>query len=390
MAMTGNFFPGVVFLRCLSLTILLLIPGCGEKRLGIIYIPDTLLFAGDTIPLQEPEIRERLERELRINQYWQASTIQWLRRSQRWFPLFDSLLTLHGLPCDLRYLVAIESGFENVSSHRGAAGFWQLMEPTALEFGLIINNEIDERLDPEKSGIAACRQLQRGYAEFKSWPATAVSYNIGVNGLKSVMQAQHTNSFFDLIINQESARYLFRILAAKLILENPEKYGYERLEPFPAYQWKNLRVTDSIPDLPWWCRKRGISYKCFRILNPWIKGLSLHLPAGKQHIEVRIPLDCRVFTKIELPDAPAADSMVLRMGDVGQHLINQKDMKGLRGAAGDMLQIPKKFHLVNRGENLSTIAQMFNLSVSDLNRLNPELAGTNGLREGFSLRLLPD
>lgn len=390
MAMTGSFFSGIVFIRCLSLVLFLLITGCGEKRAGKVYIPDVLLFAGDTIPLQEPEIKERLERELRINQYWQASTIQWLRRSQRWFPLIDSLLTLHGLPGDFRYLVAIESGFENVSSHRGAAGFWQLMEPTALEFGLIINDEIDERLDPEKSGMAACRQLQRGYAEFKSWPATAVSYNIGVQGLKSVMQAQYTNSFYDLTINQESARYLFRILAAKLILENPEKYGFERLEPFPVYQWKNLRVIDSIPDLPWWCRKNGFSYKCFRILNPWIKGFSLHLPAGKQHLGVKIPIDCRVFTKIELPDAPAADSMVLRMGDVGQHLINQKDMKGFRGPAADMPLIPEKFHVVKRGENLSAIARRFNLSVSDLYRLNPDLAGTNGLREGFSLRLLPD
>lgn len=364
------------------------IASCREDRAGSVEIPDLVVFAGDTIPVWEPDVRERLERELRINQYWQANTLQWLRRSRRWFPLIDSLLASHKIPADFRYLVAIESGFENVSSSKGATGFWQLMEPTALEFGLIVNSEIDERLDPGKSGVAACRLLQRGFAEFKSWPAAAVSYNIGVHGLKSVFQAQYTDSFYDVLINQESSRYFFRILAAKLILENPEKYGFEQPEAMSDYQWKKQIIADSIPDLAWWCRKNGFSYKCFRLLNPWVKSARLHIPAGLTQLMVKIPLDCRQFTSMELSSLPA-DSAVAFSNLVEEKLVSHKDMGGFQ--ATDVQKAKQaKFYTVRKGENLSMLAIRFQVSVTTLYQLNPELRKKTGLQEGFRLRLAPD
>ena len=362
---------------------------CREHRAGEVPVPETLVFAGDTIPLNEPEIRERLERELLINRYWHASTAQWIRKAERWFPLIDSLLKKNGVPADFRYLVAIESGFENVSSPKGASGFWQLMEGTAADFGLLINAEIDERLDPEKSTDAACRLLLRGYKEFASWPETAVSYNIGIRGLRSVMQAQYTDSFYDLLINPESGRYLFRILAAKLILENPEAYGFAKAEPRQAYRWREEEIRDSLPDLPWWCRKNGFSYKCFRLLNPWIKTSRLHLPEGRASLKIRIPLDCRVFTSSGLPPVPALDSLSAEYRNTDASLVDKKDIHAFH-RAGKTAEEKYREYLVKKGDNLSSIARSNGLSMSELLRLNPSLNGdAANLREGLVLRLLP-
>ena len=353
------------------------------------HLPEFLVFAGDTIPLEEPEIRERLERELLINQYWHSNTIQWLRKSQRWFPVMDSILDASGVPADFRYLVPIESGFENVISPKGATGFWQLMEGTATEFGLIVSPEIDERLDPEKATVAACKLIMRGYRQFKSWPETAVSYNIGITGLRSVMQAQYSDSYFDLLINQESGRYLFRILAAKLIMENPAQYGFEIPEAIPPYKWKNQLLTDSIPDLPWWCRKQGFSYKCFRLLNPWIKTSYLHLPPGRSILQVKIPLDCKLFTGIGLPDLPAADSLARQYRITEENLVGKKDITAFRSSGKDSARM-KKVHLVRRGEAASNIARQYGLSLSALLSLNPDLSGNpKNLQEGMSLKVSP-
>lgn len=301
-----------------------------KEGAGRVFIPDALLFAGEKVPVQEPDIRERLEKELLVNRYWYSSTSQWLRRSVRWFPIIDSVLKKNGVPADFRYLVAIESGFENVVSPKGATGFWQIMEATGLEYGLVITPEIDERLDPEKAGEAACKLLKRGHDQLHSWSAASVSYNVGIQGLKSVMNAQYTDSFYDVLINQESSRYLFRILAAKLILENPEKYGFEKPKPVPAYQWKNQEISEPIPDLPWWCRRQGFSYKCFRLLNPWIKTSRLKFPDGMSSVKVKMPVNCGLFTSLQLPEEPVNDSLASGNESIEANLVQQKDVKKLK------------------------------------------------------------
>jgi hypothetical protein len=254
---------------------------------------------------------------------------------------------------------------------------------------LIVNSEIDERLDPEKATIAACKLIIRGYNQFKSWPETAVSYNIGITGLKSVMQAQYSDSYFDLLINPESGRYLFRILAAKLIMENPVLYGFEIPEAIPPYQWKYQLLTDSIPDLPWWCRKQGFSYKCFRLLNPWIKTSYLHMQPGRSMLQVKIPLDCRLFTGIGLPDLPAADSLARQYRITEENLVGKKDITAFRSSGKDSVRM-KKVHLVRRGEAASNIAHQYGLSLSALLSLNPDLSGNpKNLQEGMSLKVSP-
>jgi len=378
-----------------ALAFLFSLQACKQaEKAGEVWIPEILTFAGDTVPISDPDIKERLERELLINRYWHASTAQWIMRSGRWFPLFDSLLQKNGVPADFKYLVAIESGFDNVVSNKGATGFWQLMEPTAREFGLQIDSEIDERLDPERSTLAACKLLLRGRREFGKWPETAVSYNIGVNGLRSVMEAQYTDSFYDLLINQESGRYFFRILAAKLILENPERYGFENLKPAKAYSWKEIEISDSIPDLAWWCRKNGFTYKCFRLLNPWIRTSAIHLPNGRNTLKVKMPLDCKQFTDMDIPPIPALDSAALKNRHTEENLVGKKDMAGFGAAVsgkstGTAEQL--KFHEIARGESLSLISIRYGINLSALFRLNPELKGrADKVHEGMKIRIKED
>jgi len=371
---------------------LILLGSCKEKNQGSelildVYMPEVLTFAGDTIPIQDQEIRERLERELWINTYWQSNTAQWIKKSGKWFPLIDSILKANKIPEDFKYLVAIESGFENVSSNKGAVGFWQLMEPTAKEYGLIINEEIDQRLDVEKAGTAACQLLNRGKTRLETWTAVAASYNIGINGLKKVMDAQYSDNYYDLLINQETGRYLFRILAAKLILSQPEKYGFGLLQAYPQWTSKRQVMDSSIMDLAFWCRKRGFSYKCFRLVNPWIKSNSLHIADSLGRLTVSIPTNCKTYTSNPLPGKSIFlnDSSSEAQKAVFQNLINKKDMM-----AQKMSDSPKKieFHEVKSGENLSLIASKYQLSMADLFGLNPGLEKKqNRITKGLKLRI---
>ena len=370
----------------------LLLCSCGNQNkngIGDVYIPPVLTFAGDTIPIHDPEIRERLEREIWINQYWQSSTAMWIKKSGRWMPMLDSILRKNQVPEDFKYLVAIESGFENVTSNKGAVGFWQIMEPTGREFGLRIDNEVDERLNPEKSAEAACRLILRGKNVLGKWPETAISYNIGITGLKSVMAGQYSDSFYDLLINPESGRYLFRILAAKLILSQPEKYGFTNLKPYDSYLFKNLVVDQSIPDLPYWCRKNGYSFKCFRALNPWLKTNHIEISDSLGPITFKIPTNCVVYTKLGLPEFPQTDSIVHINNHVYTNLVNQKNIIALKEGASPKVKT-NEFHEIHSGESLGIIAQKYNISLSELFNLNPGLEkNQHKILKGQKLRIGP-
>jgi LysM repeat protein len=378
-------------LACLFIA-LFLFGSCKEnnqnsKQIQDLYVPGVLTFAGDTIPVQDQDIRERLERELWINTYWQSNTAQWIKKSGKWFPLIDSILKANNIPEDFKYLVAIESGFENVSSNKGAVGFWQLMEPTAKEFGLIINEEIDQRLDPEKAGTAACLLLKRGKASLGTWTAVAASYNIGITGLKKVMDSQYSDNYYDLLINQETGRYLFRILAAKLILSQPEKYGFGTLQSYPQWIYKKQVLDSTILNLAYWCRINGFSYKCFRLVNPWIRSNSIHIADSIGQITISIPTNCKTYTSKPLPinSIFQKDSSFDSQKAVFQNLVNKKDM-----IAQKMAETPKneEFHEVKSGENLSLIASKYQLSMEELFELNPGLkAKQNKITKGLKLRI---
>ncbi len=358
-----------------------------EKGIGEIYIPEVVTFAGDTIPISDPEIRERLEKELWINVYWQSNTALWIKRSGRWFPLIDSILKSRQVPEDFRYLVPVESGFENVTSNKGAVGFWQIMEPTAKEFGLVVNEEIDQRLDPVKSTEAACSLLLRGKRVLGNWTSVAASYNVGISGLQKVMAAQYTDNFYDLLINQETGRYFFRALAAKLIISHPEKYGFKELKPYTPYETKTTILDSSVRDLAFWCRQNGFSYKCFRMVNPWVRTGRIMLSDSLPRLAISIPQNCSLYTRLELQPLPVQDSILMANQAVIQNLVNKKDMKAHANPEKSKSKLPD-VHEVKAGENLSLIAQKYQLTSEQLFALNPGLRQKqNKIHKGMKIRV---
>ena len=183
-------------------------------------------FANEKVPLEDDLVWERFDKELLKNVYWQSNTILYLKRANRYFPIIDSILNANKIPVDFRYLAVIESGLENVRSPSGASGIWQIMRSTAKEYGIEVNRDIDERYNLEIATQFACDYLNKAFEEFNNWTIAAASYNMGINGMRSNLKKQNVESYYDLNLNSETSRYIFRILAVKTIFENPKKYGF--------------------------------------------------------------------------------------------------------------------------------------------------------------------
>ena len=246
-------------------------------------IPESVTFAGQKISLKEFDVRERFDRELLTNVYWQSQTILLLKRANRFFPTIERILKEQSMPDDLKYVALIESGLMNVVSPAGAAGFWQFMDKTGKQYGLTINTEVDERYNLEKATYAACKYFKESYAVFNDWGLVAASYNMGIEGLRRQLKNQSGSSYYDLFLNTETSRYVFRILAMKEIAEKPQQYGFyiaknHLYDPIPTI---NLSVNYSIPDLAAWAIQFKTNYKTVKLLNPWLRSNTLTLKEGE-------------------------------------------------------------------------------------------------------------
>lgn len=235
-------------------------------------VPDSVNFAGEIIPLTDVDLKERFDRELVVNNFWHSNTILFLKRANRWFPMIKQVFHKEGVPEDLMYISIVESGLRQVTSPAGAKGFWQFMKPTAKQYGLKVNREVDERLNIEKSTVAACQYLKSAYKELGSWTLAAASYNRGVRGVSNALNHQEVDSYFDLSLNEETSRYVFRILAIKEIMTSPQKYGFKIAteQLYPVYEAKAVKIDQSIDSLVDWAQKHGTTLKVIRRLNPWI------------------------------------------------------------------------------------------------------------------------
>jgi hypothetical protein len=264
-----------------------------NAQISLPEIPNELTFCGEPVPLHDPDIKERLEKELIINMNKHASTILILKESGRWKSYLQAKLDSAGVPKEFFYLAVIESELDPMSrSSAGATGFWHFKESTAKEYGLEISDYVDERRDPEKSTKAASEFLKRAYKKFGSWTLAAAAFNRGSKGIENALNGQHIKSYYQLYLNEETTRYVFRILALKLIIEAPEKYGY-RLSPSDYYQpveYKTIFIDKSIHDLPQFAESLGISYQTLKEHNPWIQNTDykLVLTEGKKY-KIRIP-----------------------------------------------------------------------------------------------------
>lgn len=254
--------------------------------------PQSISFAGEVAPLDKYYVLERLDRELLVNNFWHSNSILVLKRAAKYFPIIEPILQENGIPDDFKYLAVIESGLTQVTSPVGAEGFWQFMPQTARDFGLEVNGDIDERLNLIKATESAAAYLTVAYAEFGNWTLAAAAYNAGVQRIKTSLGKQQTNSYYDLFLNEETSRYMYRMLATKLIFESPESYGFvipkAQTYPFP----KNKLVKVSISPIDWvaFAQSQNMSYADLREMNPWIKGYQLSNRNNKVY-EVRVLVD---------------------------------------------------------------------------------------------------
>jgi len=256
-----------------------------------LYFPTSVDFAGEPTPLQISDVRERLDRELLVNANLDATTVLIIRRANRYFPIIEPILQQYGVPDDFKYLAVIESGLMNVTSPSGAKGFWQFMPDTAKERGMEVNELVDERYHLEKSTEAACKYLLAAKAKFGTWTMAAASYNGGMAGLSKRVDEQKVTNYYDLGLTDETARYVFRIIALKEIMKNPALYGFSIYQDdlYPPIPTKNVEVDSTINDLTGFAQSQGINYKILKIHNPWLRDKKLLNPNKKKY-EIKIPL----------------------------------------------------------------------------------------------------
>ncbi len=236
-------------------------------------LPEELEFAGETVPLDNFDTRESLDRELLVNGYWQSRTLMILKKSKRYFKVIEPVLKKYGVPDDFKYLCMAESGFENAVSPAKAVGVWQLLEGTAKEYGLEVNENVDERYNLEKSTEVACKYLLESYARYGNWTMAAATYNVGRKGLDNQIAKQNTNSYYDLLLNEETARYVFRLIAHKLITEDPDKYGFQLEEEdyYPVISTHQIKVDTAITNIALFARSQSTNYKIIKQFNPWLR-----------------------------------------------------------------------------------------------------------------------
>lgn len=261
-------------------------------KIKALKIPESLNFAGEYAPLTQEDIRERIDRELLVNTYWQSNGLLLIKKAHKFFPIIEPILKKNGIPDDFKYLAVIESGLSNVTSPAGAKGFWQIMQSTAREKGLEVNSNVDERYNLEKSTQAACDYLNEAYEKFGNWTLAAASYNAGKRGISRRMETQMVDSYYDLLLVSETARYIPRVLAIKEILSNPKNYGfiYDQDDLYNLIPTKTVKVDTVITNIAVFSKNLGINYKIMKLHNPWLRENKLN-NASRRMYEIKIPIE---------------------------------------------------------------------------------------------------
>lgn len=336
-------------------------------RIYSLQLPDEMHFAGEQVPLQNSDVWERFDREMLVNIYWQSNTLLVIKRANRWFPLIEKILSEQGIPDDFKYIAMIESAFQNVTSPSGAQGFWQFLDETAKKYNLEVNEYVDERYHVEKATIAACNYFKEAYSYFNNWTLVAASYNMGIGGVNTQIKRQKVSSFYDLFLNIETSRYIFRILAAKEIYENQEKYGFYVLKrhlykPLKTYE----RIVDTtIANLTDFAIQNQVTYRTLKLYNPWLRTTEL-------------PNKDRKVYRILLPEQSVEDDMS------DEVLIDEEVIE--KAPVPEPSEIKVVNHTVIKNEKLNDIALKYKVSVDDLKKWNN--LSTEKLKKGQVLQVL--
>ncbi len=254
-------------------------------------VPSQVVFDGTAIDLRRYDRRERMDREMMAFTYMHSTTMLLIKRANRYFPIVEPILKANGIPDDFKYLMVIESNLNTIArSPAGAAGLWQFMPATGREFGLEVNDNVDERYHIEKATVAACKYFKQAYAKYGDWMAVSAAYNAGQARISSQLEKQLASHAMDLWLVEETSRYMFRLLAVKEILSNPQRYGFllKREHLYPAIPYKEVTVNTSIANLSEFAKQQGIGYAQLRDANPWLHDTSLKNNSGKTYV-LRIP-----------------------------------------------------------------------------------------------------
>ncbi|ACF14326.1 Peptidoglycan-binding LysM [Chloroherpeton thalassium ATCC 35110] len=324
---------------------------------------DTLYFCGESVPMNDIDVFERFERDFLINVNDRTQIAMYLKRAGRFFPYIEKRLREEGLPDDLKYLAVAESALLNVRSPAGAAGFWQIMPSIARQYGLVVDGVIDERYNLEKSTTVAIKYLKNSYARFGNWALSAASYNMGVHGTDDELSFQAQDNYYDLWLNRETSRYLFRILAIKEVMENADKYGYSEVRPYAPLDTRTVTITDGITNLAEWAASQGTTYKEMKYLNPWIRSRKIppHPYRGGTY-EITLPASKNSFKK---PSAYA-------------YMDNKEEDNAMQHG----------FYEVQTGETLLSIANKCGLTVEELRQQN-RIKEDDEIKPGMKLKIMP-
>jgi len=255
-------------------------------------IPENVSFAGEKMPLDNFDTRESLDREILTSAYRHSSTIMIIKRANRYLPVIEEILKKNNIPDDFKYLVAAESEYSNMISPAGATGFWQIMAETGKEEGMEINNIVDERYNLEKSTQFACDYFQKSYQKYGNWTLTAASYNGGRAALDEQIRIQQQNNYYDLLLSDETARYIFRAVAYKLVISDPEAFGFtlKKGDLYPVLNYYEVKVDTAVTDFSVFAKQMGTNYKMLKFLNPWLRKPYLTPKPNKVYL-IKIPAE---------------------------------------------------------------------------------------------------
>jgi len=293
-------FPVIIGIKVLVLVLILGSARSDETKANVeseikytaVKIPDKLIFAGEEMPLDRFDVREALDRELLSNAYFHSQTIRYIKLAPRYFPVIEPILKKKGVPDDFKYLAMAESGLNpRAVSPAGAVGFWQFLSSTAKEYGLEVNNEVDERYHVEKSTYAFCDYVLESYGKYSNWTLVAASYNGGMARVQRQMTRQKEDDYYDLLFVDETQRYVFRMAALKLIIENPEQYNFviEEKDKYPVIKTREIEIKGPISNFADFAIENGISYKVLKDFNPWLRDDNLTNSSGKRYM-IQIPV----------------------------------------------------------------------------------------------------
>jgi hypothetical protein len=255
-------------------------------------IPDNVSFAGEKMPLDNFDTRESLDREILTSAYRHSSTIMIIKRANRYLPVIENILKMNNIPDDFKYLVAAESEYSNMVSPAGATGFWQIMSETGKEEGMEINNIVDERYHLERSTQFACDYFRKSYQKYGNWTLTAASYNGGRAALDEQIRIQQQNNYYDLLLSEETARYIFRAVAYKLVITDPEAFGFtlDKSDLYPVLNYYEVKVDTAVTDFSVFAKQMGTNYKMLKYLNPWLRKPYLTPKPNKVYL-IKIPAE---------------------------------------------------------------------------------------------------